>query len=85
MLSDSESARCQGLGHAKAQTKTKPSKPCPSFPLTAHNDGQWCKKTRGKVHFFDVWADPQAALDKYLRVAAKGWGFRTEDLIFVEQ
>jgi hypothetical protein len=24
-------------------------------------------------------------LDKYLRVAAKGWGFRTEDLIFVEQ
>ena len=48
----------------------KPTKPCPSFPLTAHNNGQWCKKIRGKPHFFGVWADPQAALDNYLRVVA---------------
>jgi hypothetical protein len=48
----------------------KPRKPYPSFPLTAHNNGQWCKKIRSKVHFFGVWADPQAALDNYLRVAA---------------
>jgi len=50
--------------------RKKPKKPHRSFPLTAHNNGQWCKKIRGKVHFFGVWADPQAALDNYLRVAA---------------
>ena len=48
----------------------KPVKPNPSFPLTPHNNGQWCKKIRGKVHFFGVWGDQQAALDNYLRQAA---------------
>lgn len=33
-------------------SKQKPSKPYPSFPLTAHLNGQWCKKIRGRVHFF---------------------------------
>ena len=50
--------------------RNKPSKPYPSFPLTAHNNGQRCKKILGRIHFFGVWADPQAALDNYLRVAA---------------
>ena len=50
-------------------TRHKPSKPHPSFPLTAHNNGQWCKKIRGKVHFFGVWEDHAAALQRYLRVA----------------
>jgi integrase len=48
----------------------KPAKPSPSFPLTPHNNGQWCKKIRGKLYFFGVWEDPQAAHDKYLRTAA---------------
>lgn len=53
------------------QTKhRKQSKPYPSFPLTAHNNGQWCKKIRGKVYFFGVWQDPEAALDHYLRTAS---------------
>lgn len=53
-------------------TMKKPSKPTPDFPLTAHNNGQWCKKIRtittgkSKVYFFGVWADPGAALNKYL-------------------
>ena len=55
--------------HAKPN-RQKPRKPSPSFPLTPHNNGQWCKKIRGKVHFFGIWEDPQGALDNYLRVAA---------------
>ncbi len=49
---------------------SKPSKPFPTFPLTPHNNGQWCKKIRGKIHFFGVWNEPQAAHDRYLAVAA---------------
>ncbi len=54
----------------RAAPRKKPTKPYPSFPLTSHNNGQWCKKIRGKLHFFGVWADHEAALDNYLRVAA---------------
>lgn len=50
--------------------RRKPNKPNQSFPLTPHNNGQWCKKIRGKIHFFGVWEDPDAALQNYLRVAA---------------
>lgn len=50
--------------------KLKPKQPYPSFPLTAHPNGQWCKKIRGKVHFFGVWADPDAAHQAYLASAA---------------
>jgi len=44
----------------------KPPKPTADFPLTARPNGRWCKKIKGKVHFFGVWSDPVAARDKYL-------------------
>ena len=44
----------------------KPAKPYPDFPLTAHPAGYWCKKIRGKIHYFGPWDDPDAALAKYL-------------------
>ena len=53
----------------RTRRRHKPAKPYPSFPLTPHNNGQWCKKIRGKVHFFGVWDDSDAALQNYLRVA----------------
>src|SRR5262245_35512112 len=44
----------------------KPSKPYPEFPLTPHPAGYWCKKIRGKIHYFGPIGDPDAALAKYL-------------------
>src|SRR5947209_16877962 len=44
----------------------KPAKPYPEFPLTAHPAGYWCKKIRGKIHYFGPWDDPDGALKKYL-------------------
>src|SRR5262249_29677142 len=44
----------------------KPEKPYPEFPLTAHPAGYWCKKIRGKIHYFGPWNDPDGALTKYL-------------------
>lgn len=43
----------------------KPAKPHPDFPLTANPCGQWSKKIKGKVHYFGVWSDPDAALQRY--------------------
>ncbi|MGO9115585.1 MAG: tyrosine-type recombinase/integrase [Thermoguttaceae bacterium] len=45
------------------RTKTqKPPKPYPGFPLTAHPNGQWCKKIKGKLHYFGSWENWQDAL-----------------------
>jgi integrase len=48
------------------QNPLKPQKPYPGFPLTAHRNGQWCKKIRRKVFYFGPIADWQTALATYL-------------------
>src|SRR5881409_137273 len=45
--------------------RSKPAKPYPEYPLTAHPAGYWCKKIRGKIHYFGPWDDPDGALAKY--------------------
>ena len=49
------------------KTKRKPDKPREDFPLSPANNGQWCKKIRGKIHYFGVWSNPEAAENEYLR------------------
>lgn len=44
---------------------SKPQKPHKDFPLFAHACGQWAKKVKGQMHYFGVWANPQAALEKW--------------------
>jgi hypothetical protein len=34
--------------------------------LTAHPANYWCKKIRGRLHYFGPWADPDGALARYL-------------------
>lgn len=44
----------------------KPRKPHQDFPLYPHASGRWCKRIKGKLHYFGPWWDPHAALAKWL-------------------
>lgn len=37
--------------------------------MTAHRNGQWCKKIRGRLHYFGPISDPDGAKERYLEVA----------------
>lgn len=43
----------------------KSAKPYPDFPLSPHPNGQWCKKIRGRLHYFGPMEDWKAALELY--------------------
>src|SRR5262249_47479445 len=50
---------------SKSTKKKHFSKPYPDFPLTVHPTGRWCKKIKGKIHYFGRLDDWQAALELY--------------------
>lgn len=45
---------------------TKPRPKSEDFPLWQRKDGRWCRKIRGRVHYFGY--DKEAARDEWLRV-----------------
>jgi len=48
--------------------KTKPDRPRKDFPLGPASNGQWCRKIKGRIYYFGVWAKPDDAETEYLRV-----------------
>jgi integrase len=59
-----------GLQAGKEATKAarrahSGKKPYKSFPLTPHQNGQFCKKILGKIHYFGTVDDPDKALANY--------------------
>ena len=52
------------MNRSKTKRKTRSDK----FPLTLHSTGQYCKKIKGKMHYFGK--DKKQALERYLEQAA---------------
>ena len=53
----------------KSSGSGKVSKPNPDFPLWPHPSGRWCKKIRGRAHYFGKIADDpkgEAAMERWL-------------------
>ncbi len=61
---------------SKSKRGGKAAKPRPDFPLTPHPNGWWCKKIRGKLHYFGKIAD-----DPEGKVAVVKWLDEKEDLL----
>jgi integrase len=53
---------------SQQKLSAKPVKPSPDYPLYAHASGKWCKKIRGKAHYFGTWDEPDVALQEWLAV-----------------
>jgi len=51
----------------KSPARAKSEKPYEGFPLTPHPSRRWCKKIRGKLHYFGRVDEPEKALERFNR------------------
>jgi integrase len=70
-----------------SSNSSKPAKPYPDFPLTAHPSGRWCKKIRGRLHYFGRWGNkvgkrlvPVEAVDVSAQQAVDLYNEQRDDL-----
>lgn len=56
---------------SKRKAISRPQKPYPTYPLSAHASGKWVKKIRGEFHYFGRWAKRDGG--KLVRVPDDGW------------
>ena len=52
--------------HVQSQFYSQTSKTVCRFPTLRSRDGAVAKKIRGKLHYFGMWDDREAAFKKYL-------------------